>query len=692
MEKNQENKDTWFTTVYNANILDLCNFFNISLVKEGQALRGIEHDSLVINPDKNMYYWNSRDLRGKGGWSFIKNYVLDDNDNHIPKREFVKQMKDIGNQLIGNVSKFESPTVAEKVQPYIYPKEHIVNNIKDVKNYLVKRRKIDPHLVDWLHANGLLDQDKLDNAVFVERNLFNNKIVGSVLQGTHIDYQKYGKRGTTKIIDKNSEPYSAWHFTIGKPENVRFFESPIDAMSFYQLNSSQNSIFISMNGLKKEIVSKYLTEVDSLLATKYHSGIRTIALGVDNDKAGKQFAATESQYKFRNAQGKIVNIEHATPRKDIGKDWNDVLKAHYSSKVSSKKDTKKGTPQDIAKTPMSDLMKDVHNYFVEPEKTLELLNFLSRFHGYSIRNRMLIAKQREGALAVASFSKYRQMGYSVKKGEKGIKILVPFKKETFIRNKKEIPVKYATEAEKAKIKAGKLLVKQSIRFIHGNVFDVSQTNMPKEKYPEMYPNRHLDFNINNPIDKAKLDQRLDDFAKSLNYKVNRSIAATAFSQNFGNAKGVTAHRAKEIYLNPNNTPTEMTTTLMHELGHAQLHSLSSTKEALPRPLKELQAQMASYLVAENYGIDNHDYTVNYIADWTDNGQKLDQLDPEVQAKILTNTTKAADKMINFIEEQDLKVEMSSKRTEPQHQKKKSMSKSSLATQKKLIQDNGLELL
>ncbi len=79
-------------------------------------------------------------------------------------------------------------------------------------------------------------------------------------------------------------------------------------------------------------------------------------------------------------------------------------------------------------------------------------------------------------------------------------------------------------------------------------------------------------------------------------------------------RGVTVPSKKGIYLNPSNTGNEMTTTLMHELGHAQLHSLSGSKtKDLSRPLQELQAQMTSYLVAQNYGIDNREYTVDYIA-------------------------------------------------------------------------------
>lgn len=90
-----------------------------------------------------------------------------------------------------------------------------------------------------------------------------------------------------------------------------------------------------------------------------------------------------------------------------------------------------------------------------------------------------------------------------------------------------------------------------------------------------------------------------------------------------------------------------------------------------------------------------DKSVDHDINWTDNGQKLDQLDQEVQSKILSNTTKAADRMINFIEEQEPKVEVVSKKQEKQVEQKEPMTQKQLAAmyakQQNLIQDEELEL-
>ena len=68
----------------------------------------------------------------------------------------------------------------------------------------------------------------------------------------------------------------------------------------------------------------------------------------------------------------------------------------------------------------------------ESDKYRKYLATMSRFHRYSVNNTMLIYMQRPDATHVAGFNKWRdQFGRSVKKGEKGIKIIAPtpFKKK-----------------------------------------------------------------------------------------------------------------------------------------------------------------------------------------------------------------------------------------------------------------------
>src|ERR1700686_2308917 len=59
------------------------------------------------------------------------------------------------------------------------------------------------------------------------------------------------------------------------------------------------------------------------------------------------------------------------------------------------------------------------------ETLTQYLAAIGRFHGYSLRNVMLIASQKPTATHVAGFHAWHKLGRFVKKGEKGILILAP---------------------------------------------------------------------------------------------------------------------------------------------------------------------------------------------------------------------------------------------------------------------------
>ena len=270
--------------------------------------------------------------------------------------------------------------------------------------------------------------------------------------------------------------------------------------------------------------------------------------------------------------------------------------------------------------------------------------------------------------------------------------------------------------------------------------------MPKEKYPEYYPNRHEDYQVTDPekakqldyalkkhvapelgveivdqqppIDFEKPDQNkraegetlgkllkpeqtpsLSDQAqkafykelpnKQLGYyyaqlklqqenmkkesgqedkikqydKSIKMIEGEATLRQLGNAKGMYVPKQDKIYLNPKNTPTENVSVLIHELGHSILHGKKTPqkeqyakenkienafKNDYSTPIKELQAELTSYTVSKQFGIDKQDSAARYIAGWTNKGQKLHDLKPTDQNKILetvTNVATAFDKTI-----------------------------------------------
>lgn len=284
-----------------------------------------------------------------------------------------------------------------------------------------------------------------------------------------------------------------------------------------------------------------------------------------------------------------------------------------------------------------EITAEIENYKEKPADFLKLLDFMARFYTYSPRNVVLITKQWEGAYAVGSFKHWQELGYCVNKGEHSkIKILVPIAIKTFTTaNGKNKGLKYATKAEKQAIKQGKLKVNQRTAFKYGNVFDITQTNVPQEDYPKLFPNRHFDYKINSETANKILDG-LKDYAKKLNLTI-----ATDQANSLGNAKGAffMSPDSKGIKLNPRNNPGENIAVLIHELGHASLHQNSK----LTTGEEELQAEMTSYLVSAHFGIDTSEESTAYIAGWTDKLKDVKNLE-----KLLSQVQKAARKIIENI--------------------------------------------
>ncbi|RHW55065.1 toprim domain-containing protein [Lactobacillus bombicola] len=371
----QKEANSWYEKIYQADIVELCNALGIELRNEGRTFRGVDHDSLIITPSKNAWYQNSRQIGGVGGWSFIKNYVLA--EQNFDKATLYAKIKEIANN-IGIFDKNNVTIITEQKQPYVYPQDKIVDSISQAKNYLVSQRKINPKLVDWLHKHNYLDQDQDNNIVFKRLNPFTGKIIGASKQGTYVDYEKYPKRGTFKGIDSNSAPRSSWYFDIGQPENVRFFEAPIDAISYYQLapDKLNNTRFIALDGLKPHVANLYLTITDTQLA-KTGKGIKSIALGVDNDEAGDNFIKKMKEYSFTNNQGEQIPITAAQPNKKYGKDWNDQLKKIVEKEDSSLLESKEDDFTNKEKSPKKDDKKNDEKTTAFKSKTFSRTNTIA---------------------------------------------------------------------------------------------------------------------------------------------------------------------------------------------------------------------------------------------------------------------------------------------------------------------------
>ncbi|MDA1877452.1 ArdC-like ssDNA-binding domain-containing protein [Bacillus cereus group sp. BY112LC] len=261
--------------------------------------------------------------------------------------------------------------------------------------------------------------------------------------------------------------------------------------------------------------------------------------------------------------------------------------------------------------------KSVEGYFRTPEDLKEYLTFMAKFYHYSPSNISLIQSKFQGASAVGSFSFWKEKGFPVKKGEKGIKILVPNRTVAKFKDKEGTwkTVTKANEEEKKQIESKSVEVMPGrLYFAVGHVFDLSQTNAKAEDIPRIFPNRWLEGSV---TDYQSLYKGMEAIAEKNGVKIIEP------KQELGVAKGVSYTLTKEVALNPRNSELQNVKTLLHELAHAKLHT-AETHMNYTAPEKEFQAEMTAYAVSSYFGIDTSEYSLGYLASWTQGKEMKDK--------------------------------------------------------------------
>ncbi|MED3199368.1 LPD25 domain-containing protein [Bacillus toyonensis] len=290
------------------------------------------------------------------------------------------------------------------------------------------------------------------------------------------------------------------------------------------------------------------------------------------------------------------------------------MSKNYKKKYQTKSaEEKKEAVQALTKK----MEKSVEGYFRTPGDLKEYLTFMAKFYHYSPSNISLIQSQFEGANAVGSFSFWKEKGFAVKKGEKGIQILVPNRTVAKFKDKEGTwkSVTKASEQEKKQIESKSVEVKPGrLYFAVGHVFDASQTNVKAEDLPRIFPNRWLEGSV---TDYQSLYKGMEAIAEKNGVKI---IAPKA---ELGVSKGVSYTLTKEVALNPRNSELQNVKTLLHELAHAKLHT-AETHMNYTAPEKEFQAEMTAYAVSSYFGIDTSEYSLGYLANWTQGKEMKDK--------------------------------------------------------------------
>ena len=215
-------------------------------------------------------------------------------------------------------------------------------------------------------------------------------------------------------------------------------------------------------------------------------------------------------------------------------------------------------------------------------------NGLSR---YSLRNQLLIALQAPQASFVAGFHAWHELGRTVTKGQRGIRILAPMP----IRDRDE-PATKKTANDGGKVR---------MLFKSVAVFDVSQTEPLPDREPVVLepPSQPITGDSH-----AHLLDPLTAFAATLGYHVEQRTLR-------GPAGGWCDAEHKLIVIDAGKPANARVRVLVHELAHAM--GVGYTE--LGRERAEVMVDCVTYIVCGQLGLDTATESIPYIAGWGQDG-------------------------------------------------------------------------
>ena len=256
--------------------------------------------------------------------------------------------------------------------------------------------------------------------------------------------------------------------------------------------------------------------------------------------------------------------------------------------------------------------------FFNSDHYRDYLQVMGKFHRYSVRNCILIASQRPDAGRVAGYNDWKKnFNRQVKKGEKGIMILAPYKRTIEVT----LAGKYDSNGDPLKEK------REITTFRPCYVFDEQQTE--GEPLPEIV--RRLDFQVDG------YDRLMDALLQTAECPV--------FFETFpedSQTNGYYNPVKNEIHIREGMSQAQTIKTLIHEESHRYLHPASLSDKS--RNEKEVEAESCANIVSGFLGIETgKDYSYGYISSWAE-GKNLEEM-----TECIENIKRGSDLLINKLD-------------------------------------------
>lgn len=278
------------------------------LKKDGRYYRLAEHDSLVIDPAKNRWHWNSQGIHNANTLDWLIVY------EHMPLPDAVSCL--LGLRTDVSAAQAAAKPISKEAKPLVFPERN--RNHHRVYAYLTKTRGLDPTLVQSLLQEGLLYESAgTHNAVFVR--LDNSGCPAGYFERGTLTYgmpYKHDPGGTDK----------RWTFLLSGRDDARLYicEAAIDVLSVETLRrragapARQYSI-LSLAGNSTAALIPYLAA---------HPQTREFFICTDRDEGGNR-----AEEAIRILYGASYALFRRAPPAPC-KDWNDVCTSGGDSAAS----------------------------------------------------------------------------------------------------------------------------------------------------------------------------------------------------------------------------------------------------------------------------------------------------------------------------------------------------------------------
>jgi antirestriction protein ArdC len=272
--------------------------------------------------------------------------------------------------------------------------------------------------------------------------------------------------------------------------------------------------------------------------------------------------------------------------------------------MATKTKTRRRAPSEEERAARRAAQREQMREAVEALRTTEgwqrWLRSRRHFHDYSFQNQLLIAYQCPEATRVAGFRKWLELGYAVRKGEKGIRIWAPCPP-----SKKRI--------EQWKAAGANAEDRPRTHFRLAAVFDRSQTaplpEFPGGPVPLEPPHEPTDGD-----GLANLFEPLAEFGRGLGLTVDVESIPSA-------AEGYHEPKSGRIVIDvigPEFSPNAQVSTLIHELAHALVRLEHQHDDPrLSYAEEEVVVESVAYSVCASLGLDTGGAAVPYIAGWSE---------------------------------------------------------------------------